>query len=127
MFEVMRSRELAEFLGVSDRYVKKLTKQAIDNGKKYIEYKGRVIYFREVEGSVGRGGKSYEYYDITDIEVSTRETVFCPDVPDIDIKRASVEDKLAIVKYYLSSNVSYLAIAKSLVLKKMHLMLRLRV
>ena len=117
----MKSKEVAKFLGVSDRYIRDLTKKAIDRGLSFIEYKGEVFYFKEVEGSVGRGGKSYEYTRLTDIEAPVRKpqkrSVVFGDVPEIDIEKPSFEEKLAIVKYYIRNNSSYLAIAKFLVMR----------
>jgi len=117
----MKSREVAKFLGCSDRYVRDLTKKAIQKGLSFIEYKGEVFYFKEVIGSVGRGGKSYEYTRLTDIEAPVKKvqksSIVVGDVPEIDIKKPSFEEKLAIVKYYIRNNSSYLAIAKFLVMR----------
>jgi transposase len=118
---MMRSREVAEFLEVSDRYIKKLTQKAIEKGLSFIEYKGEVFHFKEVEGRGGKSGKVYEYTRLTNIEAPVKKpqkrSVVLGDVPEIDIKNPSFEEKLAIVKYYIRNNSSYLAIAKFLVMR----------
>ena len=115
----MKSKEVAKFLGVSDRYIRDLTKKAIDRGLSFIEYKGEVFYFKE--GISSKGNKSYEYTRLTDIEAPVRKpqkrSVVLGDVPEIDIEKPSFEEKLAIVKYYIRNNSSYLAIAKFLVMR----------
>ena len=115
----MKSKEVAKFLGVSDRYIRDLTKKAIERGLSFIEYKGEVFYFKE--GVSSKGGKSYEYMRLTDIEAPVKKpqkrSVVLGDVPEIDIEKPSFEEKLAIVKYYIRNNSSYLAIAKFLVMR----------
>jgi len=115
----MKSKEVAKFLGVSDRYIRDLTKKAIERGLSFIEYKGEVFYFKE--GVSSKGNKSYEYTRLTDIEAPVKKpqkrSVVLGDVPEIDIEKPSFEEKLAIVKYYIRNNSSYLAIAKFLVMR----------
>jgi transposase len=118
---LMRSNEVAEFLGVSNRYVVTLTKKSLEKGLCYIEYKGEVFYFREKIAKGGNRGKVYEYERISNINAPTKKvqksSVVAGDVPEINIKSASFEEKLAIVKYYLRNNSSYLAIAKFLIMR----------
>ena len=106
-------------MGVSDRYIRDLTKKAIERGLSFIEYKGEVFYFKE--GVSSKGNKSYEYTRLTDIEAPVKKpqkrSVVFGDVPEIDIEKPSFEEKLAIVKYYIRNNSSYLAIAKFLVMR----------
>ena len=115
----MKSKEVAKFLEVSDRYIRDLTKKAIEKNLSFIEYKGEVFYFKE--GVSSKGNKSYEYTRLTDIQAPVKKpqkrSVVFEDVPEIDIKNPSFEEKLAIVKYYIRNNSSYLAIAKFLILR----------
>ena len=112
----MTSNELAALLGCSGQYVREITKQAIAAGKKHITIKGQKVAFCEEVGR-GRGGKRYRYTLIKEHTPKKRrrsKSLLDPkSLPAIDLQKPSVEDKLAIIRYYKSHETSLEAIAEA--------------
>jgi hypothetical protein len=112
----MNSKELAEKLNITDRYIRTLTKKAIDSGIEFIELGGKKINFKLVNGVGGRG-KVYEYELIEEVKrvkrrKSTVSKVDVGSLPTIDFSSVSLEDKLTIVKFIKKSGSSIRAISK---------------
>ena len=112
----MTSNELAALLGCSGQYVRELTKQALADGKNYITIKGQKITFCQEAGR-GRGGRRYRYTLVkehTPKKKRRSKSIIDPkSLPAIDFKKPSVEEKVAIIRYYKSHEASLEAIAQA--------------
>jgi len=111
----MRSKELALEFGCSERYIRKLTKKALESGKNYITIKGEKVVFKEVVGRGGKGGKVYEYILPKDKQVKKRRVGVSKLVPamlpKINLENPSVEDKMEIIGIYNKTKSSIRALA----------------
>ena len=119
----MRSKELALEFGCTPQYIRLLTKKAIESGKNYITLKNQKIFFQETIGRGGSGGKVYEYIIIDDIpERPKKKRVSVPKaipeiLPEINLEKPSVEDKMKIIDIYFKTRSSIRAVAKSYSIK----------
>lgn len=120
----MRSREVAEAVGCSERYIQKLTKEAVANRKSFIVVKGSSYSFKLVSGSYrgGNGGAIYEYSKVKEVNSKPRKrrsggsVVDLSSLPKIDFTKSNskidVESKLELVKFIRKYDVSVLAVAR---------------
>ncbi|MBL4774461.1 MAG: transposase family protein [Mariprofundus sp.] len=120
------SQAVATDVGVSPRYVQKLTKAALAAGMASICCKGVSYAFSLVQGIGGRG----EVYSYTSIQaakgagvkpkrkVKSNYTFNPSDLPKIgDLKRFSLDEKLAIIRFYNVSQVPLGYIVKALIMQ----------
>jgi len=113
----MKSKELAQRFGFSDRYIRKLTKKALSDGLSFIEINGERYVFCLIDG-IGKKGKLYNYEKILPAPLKKRKRgvskVLVSEVPKIDLKNPTLEQKVAVCKYYKWHNISLRAFAEVL-------------
>ena len=113
----MNSKELANSLSVSDRYIRTLTKKALEGGSNAFEVKGIKVVCDVIKSNAGRGGVSYEYSLASEAKrAKKRKSVYSSidikELPDVDFTNVSFEDKLALVRFIIKRDSSIRAIAK---------------
>lgn len=118
----MNSKDLASFIGCTERYTQIKTKKAIQNNQETITIKEQTFGFVVVHDS---HGKSYKYTQLLDTKKENKKTVYqsrmksadLETIKHIDIsKTVNQDDKLLIIKFYKVHNYSLNSIVKSLLL-----------
>jgi len=114
----VRSREVAEAVGCSERYVRKLTKEAVANKKSFIVVKGSSYSFKLIAGVGGRG-EVYEYSKVKEVKRVKRRRIVksrvdVANLPKIDFSKAKIESgmKLTLLKFIRKEGVSVRAVSK---------------
>lgn len=124
MSVALNSQAVASSVGVSPRYVRKLTKDALAAGMASISYKGASFTFK-LSSSAESRGKVYSYTPIQTAtgtkpkrKVPNTYTVNPNDLPKIvDLKRFSMDEKLAIINFYNASQIPLGYIVKALIMQ----------
>ncbi|MDQ7057208.1 MAG: transposase family protein [Ghiorsea sp.] len=120
----LNSQDVANAVGVSPQYIRKLTKAAVARGRAFIAVRGEKFSFK-LESSAETMGKSYAYTAIqtaTGIKpkrrVQSNPMLKPSDLPKIDdLKRFSVDEKLAVISFYHASRIPLGYIVKALIME----------
>lgn len=122
----LNSQEVAADLGVSPQYIQRLTKSALADGEQVMRCKGASFCFGLVEGIGGRG-EVYHYTPMPVVigtgtkpkrKVPTTHLLNPADLPIIqDLTRFSIEEKMAIIRFYHVSQVPLAHIVKALIMR----------
>lgn len=114
----MKSTEIAHLVGCSPQFVRKQTKSACERGERYITIKGRKILYRETEGD--RGGHAGRVYIYTPCDLKEPKkkksgvgVVLPSALPQVELERPSIEDKMQIVSLYNKTRSTVGAIARA--------------
>jgi len=122
----LTSQAVAAALGVSPQYIRKLTKAALAAGSPCIDCRGESYAFELIQGIGGRG-EVYRYTSMKAVQGTgvkpkrkvPNTAVFNPaDLPKVaDLKRFTLEEKLAVIRFYHVSHVALGYIVKALIME----------
>lgn len=127
MITALNSQAVAADVGVSSQYIQKLTKTALAAGAASIRCKGVSYNFSLVQGSAEGRGKAYSYTSIQAAKgagvkpkrkVPNTAVLNPADLPNVaDLKRFSLAEKLAVIRFYHVSHVALRYIVKALIME----------
>ena len=111
----MTSKEVAKMVGCSEQHIRAVSKKALEKGLRSIEIKGLCFSFEVVSNEFG---KSYVYETVATQATPKKKRlsiskVDVKNLPKIELERAKVEDKKALVSFYKTNKSSLYAIAQA--------------
>lgn len=121
MNAIFTSMDISSKLGVTERYIRALSKKATDSGQSHIHCKGLTFTFNVIKNE---HGKAYRYTHVQQApkrpkkKVKINSTINLTSLPAIaDLSKPTTDEKVALVSFYNVSGHPLSAIVKALIMQ----------